>query len=168
MITLEKYKEYLLNHYKYKIDSLEKNVQRRKEILRKCYPDELLNRIITDTYEFAKKILNSETIEYGYCNFEIDDDTSFGINLFISGGGYSDKLYKDADDKIISEHILETIFGKSFDINVRCEEIERECEEDVLSFDYHYSLYMQGFPNDLSEIKEKIPGITNKKLIKKY
>ena len=114
--------------------------------------------VITDTYEFTKDIFNSETLAHGYCDFEIDDDTSFGIDLMITGGGYSDRLYKDSQDRIISSHILENIFGKSFHIDVKCEEIERECEDDVLSFDYHYSLYMQGFPNNLKEIKEGLFG----------
>ena len=50
---------------------------------------------------------------------------------------------------MISKHILETIFGKQFYIEVKCKEIER---------DYHYSLYMQGFPNNLKDIKEKFFG----------
>ena len=82
----------------------------------------------------------------------------FGIKGGATGGGYSDTLLKDSEDRIISEHILETIFGKQFYIDVKCKEIERECEEDILSFDYHYSLYMQGFPNNLKEIKEKLFG----------
>ena len=158
MMTLEEYKNYLLNVYKYKIDSLLNKVKERENLLKRCYPDEFLNRVINDTCEFAKDVLNSETIKYGYCNFEIEEDTSFGIDLMITGGGYSDHLYKDSLNRIISEYILERIFGKSFYINVRCEEIERDCEDDVLSFDYHYSLYMQGFPNNLDEIKECLFG----------
>ena len=156
MVTLDEYKNYLLNNYRYKIDSLPEKARERERLLSKYYPDEFLNKIINDTYEFAIDIFNSETLKYGYCHFEIDDDTTFGIDLNITGGGYSDKLYKDSNERIISEHILETIFGKSFYINVECDEIERECEEDVLSFDYHYYLYMQGFPKNLDEIKDKL------------
>ena len=36
--------------------------------------------------------------------------------------------------------------------------INPECEEEVVCFDYHYSLYMQGFPNNLKDIKEKLFG----------
>ena len=158
MITLEEYKKYLLSGYRWKIDSLLDKVKERERLLSRKYPDEFLDKIIIDTYEFTKDIFNCETLQYGYCDFEIDKDTSFGIDLMIGGGGYSDILYKDSEDRIISEHILETIFGKSFYINVKCEEIERESEEDILSFDYHYSLYMQGFPNNLKEIKEKMFG----------
>ena len=160
MITLEEYKNYLLNNYKYEIDSLPDKIKERERLLARNYPDEFLNLVINNTYEFIKDIFNCETLKYGYCNFEIDDDTSFGIDLMITGGGYSDRLYKDSEDRIISEHILETIFGKSFYINVKYEEIEHECEEDILSFDYCYSLYMQGFPNDLNELKKSLFGKT--------
>ncbi len=158
MITLEEYKKYLLNVYRYKIDSTPEKFKKREILLANNYSDDFLSKVISDTYEFTKEIFNCETLQYGYCDFEIDEDTSFGIDLMITGGGYSDTLLKDSEDRIISEHILETIFGKSFYINVKCEEIECESEEDILSFDYHYSLYMQGFPNNLKEIKEKLFG----------
>ncbi len=158
MITLEEYKKYLLNVYRYKIDSTPEKFKKRGMLLANNYSDDFLSKVISDTYEFTKDIFNSDTLENGYCDFEIDKDTSFGIDLMITGGGYSDTLLKDSEDRIISEHILETIFGKQFYIDVKCKEIERECEEDILSFDYHYSLYMQGFPNNLKEIKEKLFG----------
>ena len=50
MMTLEEYKNYLLNVYKYKIDSLPNKVKERENLLKRCYPDEFLNRVINDTY----------------------------------------------------------------------------------------------------------------------
>ena len=155
MISLEEYKKYLLNSYCYPIDSLPDRVKERKYFLERNYPDNFLNKVIEDTYLFVKDIFNCETLKHGYCDFEIDDDTSFGIYLNISGGGYSDNLFEDNEGKIISEYILKTVFGSSFYIEIKCDEIDRDCEEDVLSYDYHYSLYMQGFPNNLDEIKDK-------------
>ena len=43
-----------------------------------------------------------------------------------------------------------------FDIEVKCDEVEHDCDDDVLSFDYHYSLYMQGFPKNINEIKKQL------------
>ena len=155
-ITLEEYKEYLLNYYRYAIDSTPEKRKEREIHLKRQYSDETLKQIINDTYSFAKDVLNSETIKHNYCSFEIEEDKSFGINLFISGGGSSDYIYVDSNNRLISRYILHTIFGEYFSIEVKEEEIERECEEDVLSYDYHYSLYMQGFPNDIEDIKERL------------
>ena len=156
MITLNEYKYYLLNNYKYEIDSLPERVKEREQLLTKFYSDEFLNKIINDTYEFTIDIFNCDTLEYGYCKFEIDNDFSCGIDLMISGGGYSDYLFKDSYGRVISEHILKIIFGDLFCIEIKDDEIERECEEGVFSFDYNYSIYMQGFPTNMDEIKEKI------------
>lgn len=168
MITLEEYKEYLLSYYRYNIDSLPEKRKEREFLLSKFYKDDLLNKIINDSYSFVEDIFNCDTLEYNYCSFDLDDDTSFGISLNISGGGYSDYLYEDNNGKIISSHILHQIFGNNLMIEVKCDEVERECEEDVLSYDCYYSLYLQDFPKDLDKIKEKyLNNEHNKELTKR-
>ena len=158
MITLEEYKHTLLNYYRWPIDGTLDRYKEREKRLNILYPDEFLSKVIEDSYSFLEDILSSDTLEDNYCKFDLDEDTSFGIDLLISGGGDSDDLYKDASGKMISGRILRSVFGEYFHIEVRCNEIERECEEDVLSFDYHYYLYMQGFPKNIKEIKEQYLG----------
>jgi len=158
MITFEEYKQYLLDYHRYKIDELPEKVDERKKMLKAFYPDDFLKKVVSDTYEFTKDIFECDTLKDGYCDFEIDEDTNSGIYLNISGGGNSDELYRDNNGKVISWYILHKLFGEYFDIEVRCDQIERECEDDVLSFDYHYCLYMQGFPDNMDEIKENLFG----------
>ena len=158
MLTLDEYKNYLLGFYRYPYDSIPSKRKEREFHLQRQYSDEQLEKIINDSYSFAKDVLETDTIKNDYCSFELDEDNSFGINLFLCGGAYSDYIYIDNDNRTISNHILESIFGNTLIIEVKCDEIERECEEDVLSFDYHYSIYMQGFPDNLNEIKDNLFG----------
>ena len=160
MITLEKYKEYLLNYFRYEIDNTIEKRKEREIFLKKQFSDKELTKIISDTYSFAKDILKSETVRYGYYAEELDNDNSFGIHLFITGGGDADNIFCDSKNRLISEYIMSKIFGEMFQIEVRCEEIERECEDDVISFDYHYYLYIQGFPKNREEIKQELNEIS--------
>ena len=48
------------------------------------------------------------------------------------------------------------IFGRNVMIELRDEEIEREVEDDMFTFDYNYYIYMQGFPEDLSVVRSSI------------
>ncbi len=159
MITLNEYKKALIDFYRYQIDSTSEKRKEREFHLKRQFSDETLNKIIHDTYSFAKDVVNSNTVKYNYCSFDIEDDNTFGIFLNISGGGGSDYIYKDSKSRLISDSILRKIFGNSFFIEVKVDEVERECEEDVLSFDYHYRLYMQGFPKNIDEIKEELSKI---------
>lgn len=159
MISLDEYKEYLLNYYKYPIDSTLERKKERMIVLEKRYPDSFLNKVIDDTYNFVKDMFYFETInKSGYCNFEVNDDTSFGIRLNITGGGYSDYLYKDVNNRVISSYILKRVFGDMLDIEIKNYEIERKTDDDVYSFDYHYFLYMQWFQIDVDKLKENIYG----------
>lgn len=165
MITLEEYKTRLLDFYRYPIDSTQEKRKEREFLLKRQFSDKFLKKILNDTYSFAKDVVNSDTVKHNYCSFDIEDDNSFGIFLNISGGGNSDYIYEDSKSRLISDYILRKIFGNMFYIEVKVDEIERECEDDVLSFDYHYCLYMQGFPKDLDEIKEKLSNIENKVIL---
>ena len=101
MITIEEYKKYLIDYYKYEIDNNnDKRKERRIELSRK-YNDELLNKIIVDTYDFIKDIFNSDTINKGYCSFELEDDTTSILSLNICGGGLQDTIITDMNDRNI-------------------------------------------------------------------
>ena len=39
-------------------------------------------------------------------------------------------------------------------IELRTEEVEREVEDDMFTFDYNYYIYMQGFPENLDEVRK--------------
>ena len=58
-ISLDSYKKYLVDYYKYECDNNEICRQRRKDSLERQYTDELLNSIIDGTYRFIDKILES-------------------------------------------------------------------------------------------------------------
>ena len=68
----------------------------------------------------------------------------------------SDTLYVDSEGRQVSAHIINTIFGRGTMIELRTEEVEREVEDDLFTFDQNYYIYMQGFPKDLSVIRDSI------------
>lgn len=159
MLTLEEYKMLLINTYRYEIDNNDAKRKERSISLSKQYGDSYLQKIITDTYEFINDIFSQDTINNGYCSFPLAENTTSYISLNLVGGYYSDTLFTVLNNKIISESILENIFGKKFYIEVEEEEIDFETnDEDIISFDCIYSLYMQGFPDNMQEIKEKLFG----------
>ena len=166
MITLEEYKKYLLNTYRYAIDGTPEKYQEREKFLKNWYSDGMLNKIIEDTYSFARDIINNMDKEYRFWELDIDEDKSFEINLLISGGYDSDYIYEDNDGRFISRYILETIFGKSFMISVNCDLIERENDDpDILSYYHRFFLSIQGIPKDLDDIKKEL--FKDEKILKK-
>ena len=158
MISLEEYKIFLVNYCKYNIDRSYVQIKIRQEYLNKYYGDEYLKKIITDTYEFIIQIFESNTIDSGYCSFNTEEDNTTGINLNITGGGFTDTLYIYQNEKLISEYILKQTFGKYFQIYIKNEMVPFETGDDILSFDFKYLLYMQGFPKNIKEIKENLLG----------
>ena len=56
-------------------------------------------------------------------------------------------------------------FGKSLEIDVREEERYYSDDDIIIGIDYNYSLYLQGFPNNMNEIKKEL--FNNKQLVKK-
>jgi len=159
MITLEEYKQYLINFYIVEYDSTKEKLNERNKILSNKYPDELLLKIINDTYDFIYDIYNTNTLEHGYCEFKLEDNTESFIKLDLIGGWFSDRLFS-IDNKIISESILKRVFGNSFMIYIREDEIEEVNEEDIYSLYDEYYLYMQGFPNNMNKIKKDLFGKT--------
>ena len=165
MISLEEYKEYLINYYRYEIDNnVSGRGRRRKELSRK-YGDELLEKIINDTYDFIRDVFSSDTIKFGYCKFDLDMDTTSYISLNICGGGFADISFIDNKGRIISKYILGRIFGNQFMIYVK-EDVEHRSEDDfVFGIDANYFLYMQGFPENMSDLEKELFG-KNKQLVK--
>lgn len=156
MVSLNEYKNYLANTYSWSIDNSEELALKRRKLLELKYGDEFLSKVIGDSYNFAKSVLNSSTINNGYFRDELSDDTTMYINLELHGGWMSDTLYVDSEGRQVSAHIIKTIFGRGIMIELRTEEVEREVEADMFTFDYNYYIYMQGFPEDLSVIRDSI------------
>ena len=154
MISLEEYKKHLIDNYVHEIDNTNERRAAREEILEKEYGDFQLLRIINDTYSFVMSVLESDTLKHGYYEFPIDYDTTDYINLNLVGGWHSDTLFMDSRKRVISKYILKKVFGNYLDISVR-EEINEHEEDDIVGFDYDYYIYMQGFPKNLDEVKEK-------------
>lgn len=170
MISLNEYKNYLANTYSWSIDNSEELALKRRKLLELKYGDEFLFKVISDSYSFARSVLNSNTINSGYFGNELSDDTTMYINLELHGGWMSDTIFIDSDGRYVSKHIINAIFGRSVLIELRTEEVEREVEDGMFTFDYNYYIYMQGFPEDLSDIKKSLSSnemkLTKKQRIK--
>lgn len=154
MVSLNEYKNYLANTYSWSIDNSEELALKRRKLLELKYGDEFLSKVIGDSYNFAKSVLNSSTINNGYFRDELFDDTTMYINLELHGGWMSDTLFVDSEGRYISKHIIKTIFGRSVLVELRTEEAEREVEDGMFTFDYNYYIYMQGFPENLDEVRK--------------
>ena len=156
MISLNEYKNYLANTYSWSIDNSSELALKRRKLLELKYGDEFLSKVIGNSYSFARSVLNSNTINSGYFRSELSDDTTMYINLELHGGWMSDTLFVDSEGRYISKHIIKTIFGRSSIIELKTEEVEREVEDRMFTFDYNYYIYMQGFPKDLSDIRDSL------------
>ena len=62
MMTLDEYKNYLINFSSWNIDNNKEAITARKELLNKLYSDTDLTKIIIDTYDFANAVLISDKI----------------------------------------------------------------------------------------------------------
>ena len=131
------------------------------------YSDQYLQKIIDDTYSFIKDIFDSDTLKKGYCKFEADENSSSSINLSIHGGGASDSIYIDLEDRNISRYLLKKVFGSYFSIELRTDDIEFNAGDDIYGIKCEYSLYMQGFPKNMDEIKEELLEKGKQKTLKK-
>ena len=166
MISLSEYKQHLLSFYTWPIDGNIDEIEKRKKIMNEKYSDEYFEKIISDTNSFIYEVLLSETIKYDYFKKEIDDDTTSYIDLNLHGGWPSDTLFvDDTSGIIISKYLMQQVFGSYLQIDVECDEIEDTSDEDILSYYYRYYIYMQGFPENIDEIKESFFG-KSKQLVK--
>ena len=160
MISLKEYKNHLINFYEYEIDNNPNKRNERKIELERKYNNNALKKIIFDTYDFINDIFICDTINHGYCYFELGSDTTSYISLVICGGGCQDTIYTDLKGRNISKYILKNIFGNNFSIEVKEEErlFYSDNDLDVVGIDIDYLLYMQGFPRNMKEIKENLFG----------
>ena len=166
MISLSEYKQHLISVYSWPIDNSKDEFEKRKKIMNDKYPDEYIEKIISDTKDFIYDVLSSETIKSGYFLKEIDDDTTSYIDLNLSGGAYSDTLFvDDSTGRIISNYLMHQVLGRDLIIYIKCDEIEDDSDEDILSFYFRYYIYIQGFPENIDKVKESIFG-KSKQLIK--
>ena len=166
MISLSEYKQHLISVYSWQIDNSKDEFEKRKKIMNGKYPDEYIEKIISDTKDFIYDVLSSETIKSGYFLKEIDDDITSYIKLDLHGGWHSDTLFvDDTSGRIISEYLMKQVFGSYLSIYVKYDEIEDTSDEDILSYCYRYYIYMQGFPENIDEIKESFFG-NSKQLVK--
>lgn len=156
MISLEEYKNILIDYYFYECDNSIEKRKLREQNLNKEYGDEYLNKIIEDTYNFIKKIFDE--IENSYFKIPLYEDTTSYISLNLIGGYSSDTLFTDCSGSIISRYILKRTFGSQLIVEVHTDEYEIDDDPDVISFSYIYSLYMQGFPDNMEDIKEELFG----------
>jgi len=160
-ITLNQYKEHIINNYHYEIDNSPSKREERKQRLEKIYSDEELTKIIKDTYDFLKDVLNSESVIYdGYSKIPIEEDTTSYISLNLTGGYHSDTLFKDDKGRIISKYIARQFVGDYFYIDVISEEREFE-DDDIVGVDVDYYLYMQNFPKNTNSLRRELNLITN-------
>lgn len=166
MISLDEYKNYLVNFYSWPMDNSKSLAKKRKEILAKKYSDNYLLKIISDTNSFVKDVLISDTIDYGYFKSKVPNDTTLFIDLELHGGWMSDTIYIDSKGRYISKYLTKVIFGEETIIELTVDEIEKVTDEDICGFDYRYYIYMQNFPANLNKIRNSIL-CDEKKLVKK-
>jgi len=148
MISVEKYKKQLINAHWYSIDN--NKLRSRAICLSNTYSDELLEKIISDTYEFAKKILKIDTIFNGYTILEINNPCVNYIGMGLIAGNFADRLFY-YEKYVVSEKILKYIFGKQLVIEVKAG-MSNPLEECT------YYLYIHEFNNNVKETKKKLLG----------
>ena len=168
MITLDEYKKALIEHYYHLCDAGSEKEYQRSINLATYYKDELLQRIIDNTYSFVEHLFNSTAIEDGYYYEELEDDVSFYIKLGLTGGHSSDYIIVDSNDQMISEYIMRKIFGNiEFDVeeDITTYEAESHDDYDVMSFCSRIYLYIQSFPKNIDEIKDRF--LKDKKILMK-
>lgn len=160
MITLYKYKEYLIKTYKYEIDNTDEKQLNRKEYLNNKYTDSYLNKVIIDTQKIIAKIIEQKESNYYFIKIKEPYVSNKSISLNLCGGWFSDIVYEDINDNLISEYILKSTFGDKLVIDIQEKEYEFDTEDsDILSFDYEYFLYLQNIKpieqRNLIKIKKK-------------
>lgn len=161
MITLEEYKEMIVNTFS---DDILTTKEVRRERLERDYPDKLLNKAIDDTYQVAKEIFSIPTfIDDGYVYLPlvvIDNNCSISknISLGLFGGHISEEIYYGENNRLISPKILKRIFGK----HIRVEENEHiftymtDDDQDIMSEDAYYELFIGNFPDNIDEIEKEL------------
>lgn len=143
-VSLDEYKEYLINTFSYPCDNTEERKDKRREKLSKI-SDAYLQDIIDNTYCYAKYLLkkmqqdNQELSDNIYTTVEVEEDFDFtNIDLGLTGGYHSDKLFQVSfcDQRIfVSKYLLTRILK-----NISIEEDYDVChsEDGDICCDYVY------------------------------
>ena len=163
MITLDEFKNMLMEKFLV-------NENDYIELLEKKYDDGYLQKIIDDTYDFIREILDSEEIKKGYLVLEdMDEYKKYIDELYLDTQDckMKERLYIVSDDRIISTKIMNYVFGNKMSIYYSEEERWRESEmEDEEWWDIVYTIKFRGFPVEkLDEIKNNLFG-KNKLLVR--
>ena len=161
MITLDKYKKYMVDYYDDIYDSTVNKKSERKKLLSDIYSDARLQKVIIQSYDFIKDILNDKKArENGYICIELDKYRVYdliAIDRFRERE--CDTWYYDSNDRIISEYILKRTFGKNICIERINEEVVYDVgEDDIFGVEEEYKLRISNFPKNMEEIRRKLFG----------
>lgn len=158
IFNIDKYKNYLINHFRYEMDNSDERKKYRKNYLESQYSDEFLQRIVDDTLSFIIEFIESNLHNiHNYMDVDLLEDAGY-INLNLIGGWFSDTLYSigtEESKKIISYHLLHKFLGTSF----RIEEdyntyavVDKGDDFDIYN-EYHYPFIR--ITGDFSLLKSK-------------
>lgn len=161
LISLEDYKIYLIEKYRYEYDNNEAMQRKRCGLLNKNYSDEYLQSIICGTDKFINKIFDLSSDDYvGFIERELECEPEITyINLDLIGGWMSDTIVKDSDDNFYSMGLVRRIFGNMFIIDPEKVDVEEKLFDDgdicIGSEIPSYSLYIQCEKKYIEEAKTK-------------
>lgn len=143
-VSLDEYKEYLINKLAYPCDNDEERINSRRERLANI-SDEYLQEIIDNTYAYAKYLLrrmkeeNHVVSDTVFTSIRVNEDyDSSSINLGLTGGYLSDAIFElpcNSESLLVSEYLLTVVLKKVF--------IERDSdiyhvEDGDIGCDYEY------------------------------
>ena len=143
VFTEESYRKYLENHYEVLADKFD--YKKRKQIVDQ-YTKEELERIVEDTKEFSKFIIDElakteySLIDDVFMKFELSDSTVIDTELL--GGGYADELYRPDnyyEDFYVSKHLLESFFKAELKTGSAMQEIYDEKQEKTVYIEVPYA-----------------------------
>jgi len=168
-VSLEEYKNYLVNKYRYEYDNNETQRQKRMSLLNCKYNNEYLDSIIEGTYNLVSKIIKmSESNNYSFIEIPLECEPEIVyIDLNLTGGWWSDIVVSDSNNNFYSIGLLKKIFGPLFIIEPCKVEFTDEWNEDdefsILSQTPSYSLYIQYQKEMIDNLRnEKVLRITKK------
>ena len=80
MITVDEYRDYLINWCKYEIDKNDIRKNQRRVYYAANYSDVFLQRIIDGTYSFIKQVLETRILENDYFSLPLN---TYGKSSYI-------------------------------------------------------------------------------------
>lgn len=148
-ISLEEYKDYLVNTYMHECDNNEFGRNKRRVLLANCYTDTYLESVISGTYNLVNKIFDLSEDNYpGFIEIPLDYEPDIHyLSLNLTGGWMSDTIVRDSDNNFYSLGILRKVFGPMFIIEPSKVEFYEEIDEDddfsIVSEIPSWSFYFQ-------------------------